>query len=77
MDEEEFKTEYANKLATMIDECMWGEDGNQAIIIFSNAKHSLVHVYSVNATPDDAEQMVMSAANFYIENSKTEGRVFH
>jgi hypothetical protein len=77
MDEEEFKTEYANKLATMIDDCMWGEDGNQAIIIFSNAKHSMVHVYSVNATADDAEQMVMSAASFYVENSKTEGRVFH
>jgi hypothetical protein len=77
MDEEEFKTEYANKLATMIDDCMWGEDGNQAIIIFSNAKHSMVHVYSVNATADDAEQMVMSAASFYIDSRKTEGRVFH
>ena len=77
MDEKEFKTEYADKLATMIDECIWGEDGNQAIIIFSNAKHSLVHVYSVNATLDDAEQMLISAASFYTENSETEGREVH
>lgn len=77
MDEEEFKADYATKLASMIDECMWGEEGNQAIIIFSNAKHSMVHVYSVNATSDDAEQMVMSAASFYVESNSTEGKVFH
>ncbi len=76
MDEDEFKEEYGNKLGSMISECLWGENGNQAIIIFSNERNSLIHVYSVNASMADAEKMVMSAASYYIDNDKNE-RVFH
>ena len=64
-EEETFKQEYAERLFTMLAECMWGDSGYQAMILISSAQHKTITMHAVNANAQDAREILLSAAEVY------------
>lgn len=63
--EEDFKQNYATQLHAMITECMWGENGHQAMLVIAHPRNKTVSMYAVNANEHDAREMLLSAAEVY------------
>jgi len=64
-EEEEFKQKYAERLCTMIVECMWGVNGCQAMLLISSSQHKNITMHAINADAKDAREILLSAAEVY------------
>ena len=64
-EEETFKKEYAERLFTMIADCMWGDNGYQAVVLISSAHRKTIAMHAVNADAKDAREILLSAAEVY------------
>ena len=66
MDEAEFKAKYRKELVDMLDECVCGASGAQAILIVHTPHTRTIALYAVNADGPDTQSMILSAAEPYI-----------
>ena len=66
MDEEEFKAKYRKELVGMLDECVCGASGAQAILIVHTPRTRTISLYAVNADGLATQSMLLSAAEPYL-----------
>lgn len=69
-DEAAFKKKYRKELVTILDQCMDGETGTQAVFIVHTPAMRLVSVFAVNANAEDTQGMLLAAAEPYITGPK-------
>lgn len=66
-EKEDFMKRYSAELKSMIDECMFGKEGVQALVLLHTPVQRTVAMYAVNADEDDVRMMLLSAATPYID----------
>ena len=71
-EEETFKQEYAERLFTMLADCMWGDNGYQAMVLISSAHRKTITMHAVNANAQDAREILLSAAEVYRSTNLSE-----
>jgi hypothetical protein len=63
----EFMKRYNAELKSLIDECIFGKEGVQALMLLHTPAQRTVAMYAVNADEDDVRMMLLSAATPYID----------
>ena len=64
--EEDFKNAYYLKLSSEIAECMWGIEGKYAVIVIAQPEKRTVTTHAVHASPDEAANLLLTAAQPYM-----------
>ena len=72
MDETSFKELYRTELVALLDECMNGEEGSQAVLLVHTPAMRTVAIYAVNADMADTRVMLLTAAEPYISGMSSE-----
>jgi len=66
MNEAEFKAKYRKELVAMLDECVCGDSGAQAILIVHTPHTRTIALYAENADGPDTQSMLFSAVEPYL-----------
>ena len=70
MDEAEFKAKYRKELVDMLDECVCGDSGAQAILIVHTPHTRTISLYAVNADGPATQGILLSAVEPYLSFSE-------
>ena len=65
-DEDAYKNAYGLKLSELIAECLWGVNGKYMVLIVADPMARCVSTHAVNATADEARDLMLTAAGPYI-----------
>ena len=66
-DEADFKNAYGLKISEMIAECLWGLQGKYAVFVIASPEQRTISTHSVNATPEEAANLLLTAAQPYLD----------
>ena len=70
--DEEFMIRYKETLAELVDDAIKGESGCQMVVIHGDPNNSSIAIYTVNASPEEAEGLIVASAQPYLEMRKEE-----
>ncbi len=71
--ETKFKARYKKEVIALVDKCMQGETGEQAILIVHTPHMRTVSLYALNADASATQSIILSAAEPYLSRPQGKG----